>query len=391
MPAFWYWFQMQRSAAGLVWLSLGFACGGSVDKQAPKPPASSGASATGGASGSAGVPSRGGESPAAAGGATEAGQPQGGASSAGEGGSSHELPCGGIEPWCEPGDSVCDPILGVRTTCSECGEPLPNPSGSPCVRLLASDKESDGVCVVLGQTELQCWSTWMEPWRGAVPSDTTQVFPPDDFTSLRLSLDPLTLCTRSGATDVSCLGSGCTRVAVGDYGACGICDGQLYCAGQLTALADPPQPLLDVAVTDNFVYVLGASGLQSTFRPLVSPVFAEGKSLGLLVDHQEAGCVISDRDELACFESSAESFVASPWRGPFRKLVLRTMPQACVLGTDRRLRCGDVLSELEEQPYALENVIDIAASASLICGLTLDGHVQCWDASAQPLEMPAGW
>lgn len=154
---------------------------------------------------------------------------------------------------------------------------------------------------------------WREPLGGVVPSDTTQVFPPDDFTSLKPLVDPLTLCTRSGATDVSCLGSGCTRVAVGDYGACGICDGQLYCAGQLTAL----------------------------------------KPLGLLVDHQEAGCVISDRDELACFESSAESFVVSPWRGPFRKLVLRTMPQACVLGMDWRLRCGDVLSELEEQPYAL--------------------------------------
>ena len=178
--------------------------------------------------------------------------------------------------------------------------------------------------------------------------------------------------------------------AVGDYGACGICAGQLYCEGQLTALADPPQPLVDVAVTDNLVFVLGASGLQSTFRPLVSPAF-EGNPLGLLVDHQEAGCVISDRDELACFESSAASFVASPWHGPFRKLVLRTMPQACVLGMDRKLRCGDVLSELEPQPYALDDVIDITASTSLICGLTLDGHVQCWEGSAQLLEVPAGW
>ena len=286
---------------------------------------------------------------------------------------------------------MCDPVLGVRTTCSECSEPLPNPSGSPCVRLLASDKESNGICVVIGQTELECWSGWGEPRRGAVPSDTTQVLPPDDFSSLQLSLEPLRLCTRSGASDVSCLGDGCTRVAVGDYGACGICDGQLYCTGELTAPAEVPQPLLDVAVTDNIVFVLGTTGLESTFRSRLPPTFVEGAALRLLVDHYEAGCVLSDRDELACFEPSADSFVASPWHGPFRKLVLQTMPQACVLGMDRRLRCGDVLSELEPQPYALDNVVDIAASSSLICGLTLDGHVQCWDASGQLLEMPAGW
>lgn len=383
---------MRAIALGLVWLAFSPACGGSVEKQATKPEASSGVNA--GAESGTGAPSGGGESSAARGGASaDAGHPHGAGapSSGGEAGSSQEVPCGGVDPWCKPGESVCDPVLGIRTTCSECSEPLPNPTGSPCVRLLASDKESDGICVVLGQTELQCWPSWGEPHHGVVPSDTTQVLPPDDFTTVLRSFEPLSLCTRSGTSDVSCLGNGCTRVAVGDYGACGICDGQLYCAGQLTALSDLPQPLLDVAVTDNFVFVLGASGLQSTFRPLVSPTFAEGKPLSLLVDHSQAGCVISDRDELACFESSAESFASSPWRGPFRKLVLRTMPQACVLGLDRRLRCGDVLSEPETQPYALENVIDVTASASLICGLTLDGHVQCWDASAEPVEMPIGW
>lgn len=382
---------MRSVAVGLVWLAGGSACGGSVEKHAIERADAGGAGA--------GATSRGGQSSALNGGAmAEAGHPPGAGApgagapgSGGEAGSPQQEPCGGVDPWCEPGQSVCDPVLGVRTTCSECGEPLPNPTGSPCVRLIASDKESNGICVVLGQTELQCWPTWGEPHLGVVPSDTTQVFPPDDFTSLQLSFQPLSLCTRSGASDVSCLGSGCTRVAVGDYGACGICGGQLYCAGQLTALADPPQPLLDVAVTDNFVFVLGATGLQSTFRPLVSPTFAEGRPLGLLVDHWEAGCVISDRDELACFEAPAESFVASPWRGPFRKLVLQTMPQACVLGMDRRLRCGDVLGELEPQPYAPVDVVDIAASSSLICALTLDGHVQCWDHSAQPLEMPVGW
>jgi hypothetical protein len=259
------------------------------------------------------------------------------------------------------------------------------------VRLLASDKESNGICVVIGQTALQCWSGWGEPRRGAVPSDTTQVLPPDDFSSLQ-SVDPLTLCTRRGASDVSCLGEGCTRVAVGDYGACGICSGQLSCAGELTAPAAVPQPLLDVAVTDSVVFALGASGIESTFQSLVTPTFAQGKALRLLLDHYEAGCVLSDRDELACFERlAAGSFVESPWRGPFRKLVLQTMPQACVLAMDRRLRCGDVLSELEQQPYALDNVIDIAASSSLICGLTVEGHVQCWGASGQLLEMPADW
>jgi hypothetical protein len=388
---------MRSVAVGLVWLASGSACGGSVEKHVIERADAGGATA--------GATSRGGQSSAPNGGAmAEAGHTQsagapgagapgaGAPGSGGEAGSPQQVPCAGVDPWCEPGQSVCDPVLGVRTACSECGEPLPNPTGSPCVRLIATDKESNGVCVVLGQTELQCWQTWGEPHHSVVPSDTTQVFLPDDFSSLQLpSLEPLRLCTRSGASEVSCLGSGCTRVAAGDYGACGICGGQLYCAGQLTALADPPQPLLDVAVTDNFVFVLGASGLKSTFRPLISPTFAEGKPLGLLVDHWEAGCVISDRDELACFESPAESFVASPWRGPFRKVVLQTMPRACVLGMDRRLRCGDVLGELEPQPYAPEDVVDIAASSSLICALTLDGYVQCWDHSAQPLEMPVGW
>jgi len=67
------------------------------------------------------------------------------------GGAGGTQPCQGIEPSCVPGETVCDRRKGTLTTCGDCGEPTPAENKATCVRLIASDKESNGVCVVLGE------------------------------------------------------------------------------------------------------------------------------------------------------------------------------------------------------------------------------------------------
>jgi hypothetical protein len=387
---------MGRSAWGLLLLAAGSGCGGNVEKHSaiPAPTAGAGAGGSVGKAGASGSePSEGGRDRGGTGSTNggsvgtlgSAGEPAVG----GEGGATVSGPCDDVVPWCVPGESVCHPLLGVTTSCSECGAPLPNPDGSPCVRLLASDKESNGICVVRGETALECWPHWGDPWLGSVPSGTLQVFPPDDFASL-LQSDPLALCTRSAAS-ISCLPETCAKVAVGDHGVCGICKGQLYCDGQIRQPDAQPSPLLDLSITDDTVSLLTSEGVSMLMRPLLAPTFARGKPARLLVDHQDAGCVVSDHDELSCFDTSVKSFEASPWQGPFRKLVPATLPRACVLRDDRRLRCGNVLSDLEPKPFELERVIDITASSSLVCGLSIGGHVKCWDGMDLPVQLPNGW
>lgn len=68
-----------------------------------------------------------------------------------------------------------------------------------------------------------------------------------------------------------------------------------------------------------------------------------------------------------------------------------TLPRACALDDQGRIGCGNVLDDAAPTWFDALNVVDFVASASLVCALTRDGHVQCWNATGTALETPAGW
>src|SRR5689334_17220162 len=131
-------------------LALALGCGRieSVRPLPDAPAARAGAagseSATGGKTTSSPPSSGGTAEPTDQGGRSDAGgkATSDGGEATGDGGATTE-PCAGITALCEPGEAVCDPVRGKLTTCSECGEPLPG-GETECVRLLSSDKESNG-------------------------------------------------------------------------------------------------------------------------------------------------------------------------------------------------------------------------------------------------------
>lgn len=363
------------------------------DAPASRAGAAGSESPTGGKATSSPPSSGGTAEPTGQGGRTDAG---GEATSAGgeatsTGGATTEGPCAGITAMCEPGEAVCDPVRGKLTTCSECGEPLPG-GETECVRLLSSDKESNGFCVVRSNNQLECRGGWGEAKKSKLPSDIVGVLLPDDYASFPYP-DPPTPCLHQGMWAYSCLreASLCTNVTVGDAGACGICNQQLHCEGSVTMPAMVVPSPIDVTITDNSAFVLSATGVVTLDVPARLPTFWKGAPAQLRVDHQDGGCIISDLGELACWMNLTEALRPSPWHGKYRKLVPATMPRVCVLDDARQLRCGDIFADAEPAPLGSDDTSDFTASVSTVCALSVAGHVSCWDGAGAPLDVPDGW
>jgi hypothetical protein len=381
MRSFWMW--------GVVASLALVACGGNTRQDGEvktQPPSEAGS----GGSLPAGAPGAGGSPPAQAGQGSRAGASPSG--EAGEGGAGGTIsgPCAGIEGSCVPGEVVCDAVRGKRTTCGDCGEPLPG-GDEDCVRVIGSDKESDGVCVVRGKSELQCWQLWDEPVPMAVTEEAVELLLPDDSASQR-SADWPCVGLRSGG--YSCLPKSCTRGAVGDAGACGVCGGSLYCEGNVTQPEHAQTTLVDVAVTDSSVFVLGELGVQEPYAPARLPTAWKGKPASLRVDHDFKGCIVSDLGELSCWETLTEPLLPARWTGSFRKLVPTSFPYACLLDDARQVRCGSLFDPAPE-PIGQSDIVDFVASRSVMCTLSVAGRVSCWEgldtSVAIPLETPVGW
>lgn len=313
----------------------------------------------------------------------------GGAENTASGGADSTEPCAGVEPVCAPGEPVCDPLLGVSAGCDECGALQPAADAKRCARLLASDKERNLVCVVMGATDLQCWSTWGDAVSRKVPAETREVLLNDN--GAYTPSYPWYPCVRTGSDQYSCFPgtAGISRVAVGDYGSCAISDGTLLCLGG-AGPGVPPKPAIDVDISDATVFTLGGAGFApGDWKPRL-PDFWQGTPRSLRVDHQSAGCMVSTLDEMACWADVSQPFVRSAWTG-FRKWLPMTLPRACVLDAKGRMGCGDILQDPAPAFFDTTNVVDIVASSSLACALTREGHVHCWNADGKPLELPADW
>ena len=396
---------MSRSEAwGLVACAVALACGGTTQQGRPSPQATP--SGTGGALNGAGGAISGGTTSQTikplptAGAAGSATSSQGGAQTSGggaetsggeatnQGGAESTGPCAGIVPRCLPGEQVCDPIRGKLTTCSDCGEALPG-GDAVCTRFLASDKESNGLCVLRSNDQQECWGNWGQAQKSVVPSDVVSLLLPDDYSSLQSPPKP---CVQRGDGAYSCLNAAlCAHVAVGDDGACGICNQQLYCEGDVTTPSVLAPSPVDVTITDNYAFVLSAMGVATATLPARLPTFWKGTPATLRVDHQSAGCIVSDLGELACWLDENEAFRPSPWLGKYRKLVPATMPRACVLDDERQLRCGDIFADAEPAPLGSNDTVDFTASVSTVCALSVAGRVSCWNGAGEPLEVPEGW
>ena len=223
-----------------------------------------------------------------------------------------------------------------------------------------------------------------------LPNDVVAILLPDDYVSLRAPVMP---CLQQNMWAYSCLESEaqCTNVTVGDAGACGICNQQLNCKGSVTPPALGVSSPVDVTITDNEAFVLAAVGVVSPVGPARLPGFWKGGPAQVRVDHQAAGCIISDLGELACWMTWSEALRPSPWPGKYRKLVPATMPRVCVLDNERQLRCGDIFADAEPAPLGAKNTIDFAASSDRVCALSVAGRVSCWSSAGAPLDVPDGW
>lgn len=332
---------------------------------------------TGGAVGTGGAGGRGGSASIPEGGEAQA---QGGTDTG---------PCTDIEGTCTPGATVCHPRLGELTTCTECGQPSEATTGKPCVRLLAADKESTAVCVVRGQTNAECRRSWGAVNVRQVPPETDQLLVPDDSQTLDEGLARLCVHIPGG---YSCISGGkrCVAAAVGDGSVCALCDGALRCEGDAT-FPQAKAPLA-VTITDSSAFVLTPDGVQGPIGGLPVPAGWDGKPALLAIDHQFAGCMASNEGELLCWLDypSPENAKPSPWHRRIRKLAPQTMPRMCVLWEDGYAGCGDVMTGTPTWLSAAP-VQDLVASNNLVCTLSADGHVSCWDGAAKPLEMPDNW
>jgi hypothetical protein len=371
-------------------------CGGNTQMGEPSPqptlPGASGALNGAGNGGATAMPTKPVPTGGAAGAATTSpgGTETSGGDSTGQGGAEPTDACAGIVPRCLPGEPVCDPMRGKLTTCSDCGESLPGGEAA-CARIIASDKESNGVCVVHSSDQLGCWSGWGQGQKNVVPTDVVELLIQDDFAEAE---EPPNPCVRRRSGEYSCFGGGAdmVSVAVGDYGVCGVHRKVgLYCEESVNAPAVLVPSPVDVAITDGSAFVLGPSGVATENLPTRLPTFWKGAPARLRVDHQSAGCIISDLGELACWIDLREALRPSPWLGKYRKLVPATMPRACVLDDERQLRCGDVFADSEPAPLGSSDTIDFAASASNVCALSVAGRVSCWNRDGEPLELPEGW
>jgi hypothetical protein len=210
---------------------------------------------------------------------------------------------------------------------------------------------------------------------------------PDDY-PLGSTSEP---CFRDGANGYSCGLNGCDgRVVVGDSGVCGLCDGEVHCHH----LSDEPPPVsdpIDIDLTDGTVFVLSPLGVHA-YGETRLPSGWRGAPAHLFVDHQSGGCVISDQRELACWLTLSDDLQPSSWQGNFKKIVASTLPRACALDTARQLRCGNVFQHVSPAPYGDADTIDFVASSSIVCSLSVAGHVKCWnDSTGEPRDVAPGW
>jgi hypothetical protein len=308
-------------------------------------------------------------------------------SSVGEGGAGGDA-CANVEPRCLPGERACDPVLGKLGICDECGAVIDiEATGQDCVRQIVSDKESNGVCVVLGKDRLACLHPYPPTLETTLPFDVVEVLLPDDAPP-GAQYQP---CFRRLSGEYSCISGVCERVAVGDSGACGICGGKLHCEGNVTMPPDLQAPI-DISVTDSSVIVLGALGVQAfNDSPKAAPGW-RGAPARLIVDHQLGGCIISDRHELACWVELSQGLQASSWGGDFTTFIGTTLPRACGLDQQRQLYCGDVFADSAPSALGDPDTIDFVASSSVVCTLSVRGRVKCFnEATSEPREMPPGW
>lgn len=376
-----------RSSGLLVLVLLG--CGGTAERRDAQPAAPTGGSATGQGGGGNNsldhVAGRGGASSGVAG--TQAAGAAGDPSAVGEGGVGGDA-CAGVEQRCRPGERVCDPLLGKLGICDECGAVTDiEVTGQDCVRQIVSDKESNGVCVVLGKDRFACLNPYPPTVETILPSDVLEVLLPDDSPP-GAQYQP---CFRRLSGGYSCISGACERVAVGNTGACGICGGELHCEGDVTMPPDPQAPI-DISVTDSSVIVLGALGVQAfNDSPKPAPGW-RGAPARLIVDHQLGGCIISDRQELACWVELSKGLKASSWSGDFSPFIATTLPRACGLDQQRQLYCGDVFADSAPSALGEPDTIDFVASSSVVCTLSVRGRVKCFnEATSEPREVPPGW
>jgi len=158
-------------------------------------------------------------------------------------------------------------------------------------------------------------------------------------------------------------------------------------------IGEPPvvQQPIDISLTDGYVFVLSPLGVHA-LGAVQMPSGWRGAPAHLLVDHQSAGCAISDQREMACWLTFTEGFRAASWQGNFKKVIGATLPQACALDDARQLRCGNVFEEVTPAAYGDADTIDFVTSASIVCSLSVAGRVKCWnELTGEPKKLAAGW
>jgi hypothetical protein len=315
----------------------------------------------------------------------------GGAGGAGEGGAGGAPdPCEGVMPRCEPGEVACDPMLGKLGTCDACGAvAAADVDGPDCARIIASDKESRVVCVVLGSDRLQCWPGWGTTTETIAPRDTVDVLLPDDGAHA----NGVTQCFLSSAGLHSCLPSSeCARVHLSDTALCGICSGKLYCKDERGTKPPEIQAPIDIGLTDDAVVLVGSLGVQAYDITLPLPSEWKGAPVSIAVDHQHGGCIVSDQQEVSCWANLTDGLKPSRWSGSFKKLAGLTLPRACTLDQARRVGCGDVFEDAAPTPVGDADSVGIAVSSYQVCSLSVAGRVKCWsDLTGEPVAMPPGW
>jgi len=307
---------------------------------------------------------------------------------AGAAGAAGGAPCDEKGLRCAPGEPACDPVLGKLGTCGACGVVTNvDTAGVDCVRLLASDKESNGVCAVLGSDRLECFPEAFQVQKTTLPGDTMEVLLPDDY----VNGSQVMPCFRDSQDRYSCTQEACDgRVVVGDHGLCSLCNGELLCHD---LFSEPPvvQQPIDISLSDGYVFVLSPLGVHALGQVQTPPDW-HGAPAHVLVDHQSAGCAISDQGEMACWLTFSEGLQAATWPGKFKKVIGTTLPRACALDDARQLHCGNVFEELPPTPYGDADTIDFVASAYIVCSLSVAGHVKCWnDATGEAKNLAAGW
>jgi hypothetical protein len=202
---------------------------------------------------------------------------------------------------------------------------------------------------------------------------------------------PQQLCFHDVSNGYSCGPKACAgRVVVGDTGMCSLCSGKVACNDSIAEAPTVDRPI-DISLTDGYAFVLDPFGVHA-YAEAPLPSNWRGAPARLFVDHQSGGCVMSDQRELACWLTLGDGLQPASWRGNFAKVIGSTLPRACALDDARQLRCGNVFEDVAPTAYGDADTVDFVASASLVCSLSVAGHVKCWnDATGEPKSVAPGW